>query len=623
MMVHLFYLWTGVGPALANHLWQSTVFVAAAWTMTLLLRTNRAYVRYMFWLVSSAKLLVPFSLLIGLGGFLQRPQHAAIGSQPTLYSVVDVMTQPFSRNMMLPVVSKGYITSLGERFATCLPVVTVAVWLCGAVTVLLIWYARWRRVSAMLGRAVSIEQAREVEILRRMEGISGLRTRIPVLRSQEAMEPGIFGIFRPILMWPDRLSELLEDQHIEAILAHEMTHVKHRDNLAATLHMMVEAAFWFYPIVWWIEKRIVEERERACDEAVVQLGNSAAIYAEGLLKACRFCVESPLVCVSGIKGADLKTRVARIMTASVALKLDLSRRLLICAVGTAVVATPLAIGLMTAPQGRPKTEPVEPGATTAVAFAVASIKPDKSHSGAITIQFEPDGFSATNIPLRPLIREAYGVQDPEIVGGPSWIDSATYDIHAKVEDTDVAALKHLTFDQRRQMLRPILEDRFKLRIHWEMKVLPIYALVIAKNGPKLEKAKVSASAPQVSVGPNLPMPAPIAVRMTGRGQIQGADAPIDLLVKSLARQPELGGRKILDKTGLTDQYDWELHWTPEDPAPLTGHAEAGRQGNTSPPDSSGPSIFTAIQEQLGLKLESQKAPVSVLVIDHVEQPSEN
>jgi beta-lactamase regulating signal transducer with metallopeptidase domain len=96
----------------------------------------------------------------------------------------------------------------------------------------------------------------------------------------------------------------------------EMCHVRRRDNLTAANHMVVEAAFWFYPLVWWIRARLVEEREQACDEAVLQSGSDAEVYAEGILNVCKFYVESPLACVSGISGADLRKRVVRIMTYS-------------------------------------------------------------------------------------------------------------------------------------------------------------------------------------------------------------------------------------------------------------------------------------------------------------------
>jgi beta-lactamase regulating signal transducer with metallopeptidase domain len=132
--------------------------------------------------------------------------------------------------------------------------------------------------------------------------------------SRDWMEPGMFGILQPVLIWPEGLSERLDDDHIEAVMIHEIAHAKRKDNLTAALHMLVEAAFWFHPLVWWMERRMVEERERACDEAVVEMGSRPGVYAESLLKAVRFCVESPLVCVAGVTGADLNRRVRSIMT---------------------------------------------------------------------------------------------------------------------------------------------------------------------------------------------------------------------------------------------------------------------------------------------------------------------
>ena len=143
------------------------------------------------------------------------------------------------------------------------------------------------------------------------------------------MEPGIFGIFRPVLLWPATISEHLQDSHLRAILAHEVSHVRRRDNLAAAMHMAVEAIFWFHPMVWWLGARLVEERELACDEEVLQLGNPPSIYAESILKTCEFCVESPLACVSGVTGAELKKRIVRIMTPNPAEKLNPGRRLLV------------------------------------------------------------------------------------------------------------------------------------------------------------------------------------------------------------------------------------------------------------------------------------------------------
>ena len=164
------------------------------------------------------------------------------------------------------------------------------------------------------------------------------------------MEPGVFGIVRPVLIWPERLSERLDEEQMEAILAHEMTHLRRRDNLAAAIHMLVEILFWFHPMVWWMERRMVEERERDCDEAVLRLGSSPEAYAEGLLKACRFCVEAPLACVSGITGADLSRRVRAIMALHLGRHLGLKGKLLLALAAAMAIAGPVTFGVVSAAQ---------------------------------------------------------------------------------------------------------------------------------------------------------------------------------------------------------------------------------------------------------------------------------
>ncbi len=135
-----------------------------------------------------------------------------------------------------------------------------------------------------------------------------------MLSSQSLLEPGVFGIVRPVLLLPAGITNRLTASQLEAIVAHEMCHVRRRDNLTAAFHMLVEAALWFHPMVWWIGMKLVEERERACDEAVLQSSLDAETYAEGILNVCKAYVESPLPCISGVTGASLKERIVRIMT---------------------------------------------------------------------------------------------------------------------------------------------------------------------------------------------------------------------------------------------------------------------------------------------------------------------
>src|SRR5262249_11944182 len=161
---------------------------------------------------------------------------------------------------------------------------------------------RWRRVNkSMLGSA-SAASGRELEILRRLQQNAGVPDRVGLILSESAMEPGLFGVFRSVLLLPAGIAERLSDAQLEAIITHELCHVRRRDNLAAAIHMLVEAVFWFHPMVWWLGARLVDERERACDEEVLRLGSEPQVYAEGILKVCKFYLESPLVCIAGITG---------------------------------------------------------------------------------------------------------------------------------------------------------------------------------------------------------------------------------------------------------------------------------------------------------------------------------
>src|SRR5262249_3858094 len=136
---------------------------------------------------------------------------------------------------------------------------------------------------------------------------------IPVLSSPARFEPGVFGLLRPFLLLPEGLGEHLTPEQFEAIVAHELCHVKRRDNLSSAIHMVVEELFWFDPVVWWIRVRLLEERERRCDEGVLGMGCDPQVYAQGIVAVCKFYLKSPLVCVSGVTGADLKRRVQTIM----------------------------------------------------------------------------------------------------------------------------------------------------------------------------------------------------------------------------------------------------------------------------------------------------------------------
>jgi beta-lactamase regulating signal transducer with metallopeptidase domain len=141
-----------------------------------------------------------------------------------------------------------------------------------------------------------------------------------------------------VLVWPEGISEHLDDSHLNAIVAHELWHVRRRDNLVATVHMLVEALFWFHPLVWWVGAKLVEERERACDEQVLELGSERHVYAESILRVCEFCAAYPVPCVSRVTGADLETDRAHHEPKCGSRKLELSTALLGTSAGLVILA---------------------------------------------------------------------------------------------------------------------------------------------------------------------------------------------------------------------------------------------------------------------------------------------
>jgi uncharacterized protein (TIGR03435 family) len=204
---------------------------------------------------------------------------------------------------------------------------------------------------------------------------------------------------------------------------------------------------------------------------------------------------------------------------------------------------------------------------------------------------------------------AYGIPQPRILGGPKWLDSQRFDIQAKMESAAAQRLNALSRDQRRAemqaMFQQLLADRFKLAVHWETRELPVYALVVAKGGPILHESKNAPGESGTSAG---------------TGQLSAKGFTLTEFAETLTQElsSELG-RVVIDKTGIQGRYDLALKWTPESGMDA---ATSGANGSPSPSDA-GPSIFTAFKEQVGLKLESARGPVKVLVIDHVEMPTEN
>jgi len=581
----------GYVSAMANHLWQSTLFAGLAGLLTLALRNNRARVRHGVWLAASCKFLIPLSVLIAWGGQI-RWRAVPETAQSNIAIVMDQVSQPFPT----PSISARPVAPL---HAGLLPEILLAGWALGFLGISGAWWIRWRRIRDAVHTG------------------SPLRLEIPIraISSPTLLEPGVFGVFRPVLMLPESMFDRLTPPQVEAIIAHELCHVRHKDNLVAALHMFVETVFWFHPLLWWVGKRIVEERERACDEEVLRLGSEPRVYAEGILNVCKLYVEAPLVCISGITGADLKKRIHQIVSAGAVRQLSWRRKFLLAAAGVAALAWPLAVGILNAPAGRAQSADTAP-----LKFEVASVKPNKSGSQRSTSWILPGGrFTATNNTVRALVLNAYNQIPPYLLsGGPSWIDSEAYDVEAKPADSAIppGLRGRPLWDKTRTMLRALLADRFHLEIRTVSKEMPLYEISVAKNGPKLTKSTYDCSAEVDSCHGFRGNPRRLSA--------MGVDmADLASILSGYA------GRPVLDKTGISGVFDFLLQWnvfygrqrptqtTDETPRPPS------REEGPMPEADSLPDLATALDQQLGLKLESRKGPVYTYVIERVERPSEN
>ena len=582
--------------AILDHLWQSTVFAGLAWLLTLALRKNRAQTRYWVWFAASMKFFVPLALLVAVGNQVSWRAASPLPSEPM---VIEQVAQPFGDTA--PLIA---MRETAAARTNLMPELLLLAWAAGFVAVGMKWGRRWTRMHADVRRAQAID----------------LGLPVPVKSSEVLREPGVFGIFRPVLLLPQGIAERMTAEQLNAIVAHELCHVRRRDNLATAMHMVVEAVFWFHPLVWWIGARLMEEREQACDEEVLRTGNDAQTYAEGILKVCEFYLKSPLECVAGVAGANLKRRIEDIMANRMVFKLDAGRKLLLAGVGMLAVAGPIAIGIVNAPpiraQAQPKSQSKE-----AVAFEVASVKPHAPGNNNFMLPtFLAGGRFVSNTPLVFVIALAYNLPfnpNARLTGYPDWIRSqdAIYDIEA----TGVippGLSDQARSDRMRSMLQALLADRFKLKIHRESKEMQVYELVVGKGGPKLEKAEIEGKdCPGSQADGGIPC------HEFNGGQGRGMHAravSIEDLVDYAGNWSDL---PLLDKTGIEGLYKIDTQpWLPMQL--MTSAPPAGAKSESGADFADLPTLFQVF-EKLGLKMEAQKDKVDVYVVDHIERPSEN
>jgi beta-lactamase regulating signal transducer with metallopeptidase domain len=270
------------------------------------------------------------------------------------------------------------VVSMATLLTRALPVILLATWFTGFLAVLLFWCFRVRRLHAAAQTAVPLDHGPEFETLRGLERESGIIRPLRLLASTAAIEPGILGIFRPALLLPAGISERLTTNELESVLTHELCHVRYCDNLAAALHMFVEALFWFHPFTWWIGARLVDERERACDEEVLARGSDPQTYAESILKICKFYLESPVILAAGVTGSNLKKRIEAIMRHLPGRNLESTKKVLFATIAALAFAVPIMFGFTNA-----ATNHAQKQSAPLVAPALEDVRPDSTTSKSL------------------------------------------------------------------------------------------------------------------------------------------------------------------------------------------------------------------------------------------------
>jgi bla regulator protein BlaR1 len=595
---------------LSNHLWQSTVFVVGSAMAAAALRKNGAHVRHLVWLTASLKFLVPFALLMTLGThWASTRSNAPTGgaySIKTTSLVVDQIAQPFTAAVR----AASPAASSETRW---IPAAVVSLWIFGSAVVLHGRLQGWRRIRRALRVSAPV-------VISGAEVPSG----VDVRTTPGLVEPGVVGFWRPILLLPAGIDDHLTPIQLQAVLAHELCHIRRLDNVTAALHMIVESIFWFHPLVWWVGARLVEERERACDEHVLLALGKPEAYAEGILNVCKLYVESPLTCVSGVTGANLKKRIEAIMGNRIGLRLGLGRKFAITFAAILALTAPIVAGMITAPI-RMRAQDLG----SSQRFSIASVKPCDpsgmaagqrgggapnfvSSPGRITVNcvnaaylilraFIMNGGQQGADPINAWPNKAslYDSQDHDaqkVRGGPAWVYADKYSIEAVAPG---GANDSVLWGP---MLRALLEDRFQLKLHQETEEAPMWALTVAKDGPKFKDGdcvrvepgksnikEISAANPgKLLCGPWMDgTPEATTWKLGG--------LPVAELTRVLSQTI---GATVVDRTGLSGSFNFVFKAGPDD-------------------------VFAAVQSQLGLKLVQTKGPRGFLVIDHIERPAPN
>ena len=481
-----------------------------------------------------------------------------------------------------------------------LPLV-VLLWLTGATVFSLRLFGGWILAHRLRSRPARPAPALWQRALPRLKARMSVSAKVRLVVSGVLQAPAAAGWFRPVIFVPAGVFAGVPAAQIEALLLHELAHIRRHDYIVEVLQHMLEAVLFYHPAVWWISGHMRAEREFCCDDLVVTVTGDAVLYARALaaFDAAR-SVQSPAVASNG---GSLTGRIARLLGQAPPATRSSGWPAIACLV--------LAAGAWTV------------FAQTALrpAFEVASVKPSFSN-GIQNVRAQPGGLTA-DASLKIMLQYAYGVQGYQIAGGPDFVQSARYRIDAKADGNPHR-------DQIFAMLRTLLEDRFQLKIHHETKELPVYALAAAKGGLKLPaprpgvcddsatEAGADWAGGRMAMPGELPAPNPrcgsAVVSLAPSGaQLTGDKIAMPELVRLLSL---ILGHTVIDRTAFHGIFDLRVQFLPD---------ETTESMPPPPPDSgmTGASIIQALRDRLGLQLEPARGPVDVVVIDHAERPTAN
>jgi beta-lactamase regulating signal transducer with metallopeptidase domain len=327
----------GIGWVI-DHLWQSTLFAMAIGLLTPAFRRNRARVRYALWFCASVKFLVPFSMMMWLGSII----GSSVLDIPAVLGASDPTgaVGGFGQWLVATVTATLWPSTftVTQVAAAWFSLALLGIWTCGFFAIV----ATRLRLSQQLWEVALA--SRRVELL----GVKA-PARLQVGLAEGLLEPGVIGWLNPVLLMPADIEQHLTRPELEAVVAHELCHVRRFDNLTAAIHMAVEAVFWFHPLVWWLGARLVDERERACDEHVLRSVGAPGPYAQGILNVCKRYAKSPLASVSGVGGANVRERIEAILANRIGEATSRWKRVMLSGIVFCVLIVPLAAGALQAP----------------------------------------------------------------------------------------------------------------------------------------------------------------------------------------------------------------------------------------------------------------------------------